>query len=175
MQNSWEETFAHVPRTSRHLVQREGERTKNHLFDRDAPDERETDRDLPEMRSECTVPDRSRYTSELRERVHRQRLGRSTNDMQKAQVAELCSGRNATLTDWLRAQKTVSLSSAEADLNTLTTGLAEGMVTKHLLQELGHEVTLMNHVGSESAKACASRQGLGRLKHVMRKYILCKW
>ena len=45
------------------------------------------------------------------------------------------------------------------------------MVTKHLLQELGHEVTLMNHVGSQSAEAFASRRGLGRLKHVMRKYM----
>ena len=37
----------------------------------------------------------------------------------------------------------MSLSSAEAEIYALTTGIAEGMVTKHLLQELGHEVTLM--------------------------------
>ena len=47
---------------------------------------------------------------------------------------------------------TVSLCSAEAELYALTTGIAEGMVTKHLLQELGHEVTLVNHVDSQSAK-----------------------
>ena len=35
------------------------------------------------------------------------------------------------------------------------------MVTKHLLQELGHEVVLMNHVDSQSAKAWASKRGLG--------------
>ena len=45
------------------------------------------------------------------------------------------------------------------------------MVTKHLLQELGHEVTLMNHVDSQSAKAWASKRGLGRMKHVMLKYM----
>ena len=45
------------------------------------------------------------------------------------------------------------------------------MVTKHLLQELGHEVILMNHVDSQSAKAWASKRGLGRLKHVMLKYM----
>ena len=44
------------------------------------------------------------------------------------------------------------------------------MVTKHLLQELGHEVILMNHVDSQSAKAWASKRGLGRMKHVMLKY-----
>ena len=60
--------------------------------------------------------------------------------------------RNATLTAWSRTQQTVSLSSAEAELYALTTGVAEGMVTKHLLQELGHEVILMNHVDSQSAR-----------------------
>ena len=79
--------------------------------------------------------------------------------------------RNATLTAWSRTQQTVSLSSAEAELYALTTGVAEGMVTKHLLQELGHEVILMNHVDSQSAKAWASKRGLGRMKHVMLKYM----
>ena len=45
------------------------------------------------------------------------------------------------------------------------------MVTKHLLQELGHEVILMKHVDSQSAKAWASKRGLGRMKHVMLKYM----
>ena len=45
------------------------------------------------------------------------------------------------------------------------------MVTKHLLQELGHEETLMNHVDSQSAKAWASKRGLGRMKHVMLEYM----
>ena len=45
------------------------------------------------------------------------------------------------------------------------------MVTKHILQELGHEVILMNHVDSQSAKAWASKRGLGRMKHVMLKYM----
>ena len=79
--------------------------------------------------------------------------------------------RNATLTAWSRTQQTVSLSSAEAELSALTTGVAEGMVTKYLLQELGHEVILMNQVDSQSSKAWASKRGLGRMKHVMLKYM----
>ena len=77
---------------------------------------------------------------------------------------------NATLTAWSRTQQIVSLSSAEAEFYALTTGVAEGMMTKHLLQELGHEVILMSHVDSQSAKAWASKRGLGRMKHVMLKY-----
>ena len=76
---------------------------------------------------------------------------------------------NATLTGWSRTQQTVSLSSAEAELFALTTGIAEGMVTKHIFQELGHEVILMNHVDRQSAKAWASKRGLGRMEHVMLK------
>ena len=45
------------------------------------------------------------------------------------------------------------MSSAEAELYGLTTGVTEGMVTKHLLQAFGHEVILMNHVHSQSAKS----------------------
>ena len=67
---------------------------------------------------------------------------------------------NATLTAWSRTQQTVSLSSAEAELYALTTGVAKRMVTKHLLQELGHEVILMNHVDSQSAKHGHPREDL---------------
>ena len=46
------------------------------------------------------------------------------------------------------------------------------MVTKHLLQELGHEVILINHVDSQSAKKHGHpREELGRMKHVMLKHM----
>ena len=49
----------HVPRTSRHHVQREGNSTKNHLSDRERRDEREVYRKIPERRSERKVPGRN--------------------------------------------------------------------------------------------------------------------
>ena len=64
----------------------------------------------------------------------------------------------------------MSLSPAEAELYALATGISEGMVAKHLLKELGYEVTLLNHVESQSAKAWASKRVLGMMKHVMLKY-----
>ena len=114
--------------------------------------------------------DRNDYTFKVRERVYSQRLGRTGNNVQEHKWRS-CAVGNATVTAWSRTQQTVSLSSAEAELYALTTGVAEGMVTKHLLQELGHEVILMNHVDSQSAKAWASKRGLGRMKHVMLKYM----
>ena len=65
---------------------------------------------------------------------------------------ELRSGKRDSFC--LVKNTTVSeLEFCEAELHTLTTGIAEGMVTKHLLKELRHEVTLVNHVDSQSAKA----------------------
>ena len=58
----------------------------------------------------------------------------------------------------------MSLSSAEAELYALTIGTGEGMVTRHLLKELGYEVTLVNHVDSQPAQARASERGLRRMK-----------
>ena len=108
---------------------------------------------------------------EVRERVHRTAIGQAKQQRAEAQVAELCSGETQHSQHSHEHCKTVSLSSAEAVLYALTTGVAERMVTKHLLQELGHEVILMNHVDSQSAKAWASKRGLGRMKHAMLKYM----
>ena len=112
-------------------------------------------------RSECKEPDRNHYTSEVRARVHRQRLGRPSNSVQKHKWRS-CAVVNATLTAWSRTQQTVSLSSAETELFALTTGVAEGMVTKHICK---------NWDMNQSAKAWASKRGLGRMKHVMLKYM----
>ena len=46
-----------------------------------------------------------------------------------------------------REQKTAE--SLEAELYALTTGIAEGMVTKRLLKELGYEAILVNHIDSQ--------------------------
>ena len=61
----------------------------------------------------------------------------------------------------VKKTQSVSLISAEAEVHALTTGISEGMVTKHLLKELGYEVTLVNHVDIQSAKTWASKRGLG--------------
>ena len=77
----------------------------------------------------------------------------------------------ATLSVWSQTQHSESLRFAEADLYALTTGIAEHTVTRHLSQESGYEETLVNQVDSRSAKAWASKQGLGRMNHDMLKYM----
>ena len=79
---------------------------------------------------------------------------------------EVVRWRNETLSAWRRTQQSVSFSSADAELCPLTNGTAEWMVTRHLLDELGYEVTIVSHVDGQCSMAWASKRGLVRKHHV---------
>ena len=87
-------------------------------------------------------------------------IGQGKQQRAKSTCGGVVQWRNATLTAWSRTQQTVSLSSAEEELYAVTIGVAERMVTKHLLQELGHGTTIMNHVDSQSAKSMRHQRDL---------------
>ena len=80
------------------------------------------------------------------------------HQMCKSNSGGVTQWKSRTLSAWSRTQQSVSLSSAEAEFYALTTGTSEGMVTQHLLKVLGYDVTLVNHVDSQSAKAWASKR-----------------
>ena len=67
-------------------------------------------REIPERRSECKVPDRNRYTPKVRERVHRQRLGKSTNDTQKHK------GRSCATVKWNSHRMVTNTANSEPEL-----------------------------------------------------------
>jgi hypothetical protein len=73
-------------------------------------------------------------------------------------------GGNVIVT-WSRVQKTIALSSAEAELNALVIGIQEGLRIVHLLQELNIVAHLEASVDSSAAKAAAERLGVGKMKH----------
>ena len=130
-QNNCGKTVAHVPGASRRHVQREGNSKKNYMSNRERRDEFEAFCEIPERRSECKEPDRI---------ITPPKFVNVYTDDDWAGQATTCRGTsggvvqwgNATLTAWSQTQQTVSLSSAEAELYALTTGVAEGMVTKHI-------------------------------------------
>ena len=103
---------------------------------RERRDEFEAYCEMPESRSECKEPDRNRYTSKVRERVHRQRLGRPSNNVQKHKWRSCAMVRRNTHSMVTNSAK----NKLEFCLYALTTGVAEGMVTKHLLRELEYEI-----------------------------------
>ena len=86
-------TVVHVPGGDRCHVQREGNSKKNYMSNRERRDVFEAHCDIPERRSECKEPDRNHDTSEVRERLHRQRLGRASNNVQKHKWRSCAMGK----------------------------------------------------------------------------------
>ena len=65
-----------------------------------------------------------------------------------------------------RMQKTVALSSGEAELNALVLGLSEGLGISNVLKEWGSPSSIGCFCDSSAARGIASRVGVGRIKHL---------
>ena len=72
----------------------------------------------------------------------------------------------AVLASWSRTQKSVSLSSAEAEFYAIVTGATESIYIQTLLSELDYQVGIRVRTDSSAAAAFAQKPGLGRLKHI---------
>ncbi len=67
---------------------------------------------------------------------------------------------------WSRSQRTRALSVGEAEYAAMVTGAAEGLGMQALMEDLGWETEVVIKTDSSTAKAVASRRGLGKLRHV---------
>jgi len=67
---------------------------------------------------------------------------------------------------WSRSQRTRALSVGEAEYAAMVSGAAEGLGLQTLMKELGWETEAVVKTDSSTAKAVASRRGLGKLRHV---------
>ena len=65
-----------------------------------------------------------------------------------------------------RTQSVIALSSGEAELLALTSGLQEAKGVHTLLTELGLPLRIVAHTDSSAAIGIATRRGLGKLKHI---------
>jgi len=72
----------------------------------------------------------------------------------------------ALLASWSRTQKSVSLSSAEAEFYAIVTGATESIYIQTLLSELDYQVGIRIRTDSSAAAAFAQKPGLGKLKHI---------
>ena len=101
---------------------------------------------------ECKVFDRDQRIPAVRERVHRQRLGRTAPDVQKHKGWSYAVGKRHSV--FMVKNTTVSeLEFCRSRDVRPRNWNCRREVTKHLLKELGDEVTLVNHVDNQSAKA----------------------
>ena len=70
------------------------------------------------------------------------------------------------LRTWSVTQSVVALSSAEAELYSMTEGASRGLALQSMLREMGVSVDLVVATDSSAAKTFASTRGLGRMRHL---------
>ena len=70
------------------------------------------------------------------------------------------------LKTWAKTQGPVALSSGEAEYYSMVKGAIEGLGMQTLARDLGWSLALRLHVDSSAAKAIASRQGMGKIRHL---------
>ena len=75
------------------------------------------------------------------------------------------------LSHWSSTQSTVAISVAEAELNALVKGAAEGIGQFNMSKDLGYDKYVEIFIDSNSAKGIASRKGCGKLKHLEAKQL----
>ena len=79
------------------------------------------------------------------------------------------------VSSWARTQKAIATSSGESELYAMSVG-AEALGLRELLTDIGLPTTVRLRCDSTAAMGTASRQGLGRMKHVqVRDLALQQW
>ena len=67
---------------------------------------------------------------------------------------------------WSKTLSTLALSSGESELAAMAKGSAEGLGLQAILQDFGINVKVEVHSDATAAIGIASRQGLGRIRHI---------
>ena len=70
------------------------------------------------------------------------------------------------VSSWARTQKAIATSSGESELYAMSAGAAEALGLRELLTDIGLPATIRLRCDSTAAMGAATRQGLGRMKHV---------
>ena len=71
---------------------------------------------------------------------------------------------------WSSTQATVAMSSAEAELYSLTKGAAATLGFMAAMRDFGHDLDAMLHTDASATLGIVQRQGLGKLRHIRVQY-----
>ncbi len=97
--------------------------------------------------------------------THGQRLGRRCSDSKKHQWNVIMLGGHLILFA-SKLQKTVALSSGEAELNALVSGLTEALGVCSLCTDWHSAFPVQCFCDSSAARGIALRTGVGKMKHL---------
>ena len=75
------------------------------------------------------------------------------------------------LKSWSRTQKSLAMSSAEAEYYAIVTGAAEALGFQAIASDMGFDLSVRVHTDSKGARGICSRRGLGKTRHVEVRYL----
>ena len=98
---------------------------------------------------------------------------KSSQARRRHSVSSVCVFLNGcVVTSWSRSQKSIALSSCEAEFLASAGGVAEAIQVKDLWQFISKRAVLIKAItDSSSCRAFTERLGVGRLKHIDIKYL----
>ena len=98
---------------------------------------------------------------------------KSSQARRRHSVSSICMFLNGCMvTSWSRSQKSIALSSCEAEFLASAGGVAEAIQVKDLWQFISRRPVLIKAItDSSSCRAFTERLGVGRLKHIDIKYL----
>ena len=67
---------------------------------------------------------------------------------------------------WSKTQPTVALSSGEAELQGIGSGISQGLGMQSIARDLGFELKVRVHSDATAAIGIARRRGLGKVRHL---------
>ena len=71
-----------------------------------------------------------------------------------------------TIRHWSRTQPTIALSSGEAELGGIGSGIAEALGFQSLARDMGWKYDIAVHYDATAALGIARRRGLGKVRHL---------
>ena len=72
---------------------------------------------------------------------------------------------------WSNRQASIALSSGEAEFDAAGKAATEALGAKSLLRDLGWKARLTLNIDAEAARAIASRQGVGKIRHSQVRFL----
>ena len=91
--------------------------------------------------------------------------GRTAIGLAAGRVARLAIG-GGIVKLWSNGQASIALSSGEAEFYAAWKAATEALGAKSLLRDLGWKARLTLNIDAEAARAIASRQGVGKIRHL---------
>ena len=75
-------------------------------------------------------------------------------------------GGGGNVKHWSKTQRTIALSSGEAELNGIGAGIAQGLGVQSICRDLGYHYSSSFHSDATAATGIARRRGMGSIRHL---------